>query len=100
MSEELPELTRRLGKFEISSELIRSNPEAILKAFLSECIVVRAELKYETMSFHYTAMSRHFEVCPVELVPPVYQIHFKEVNIGTEEEPIYETQFDHVERLP
>lgn len=100
MPEEPPELTRRIGKFEIRAELIRDNPETILKAFLSECIVVRAELKYETMSVHYTAMCRHFDVCPGECVPPRYRIHFQEVDIGTEDEPLYETQFDHVEKLP
>ena len=100
MPEELPELTRRLGKFQILNEWIRTDPEAILKAFLSECIVVRAELMYETMSVHYTAMCRHFDICEPHFVPPEYLILFKKVNIGTDEDPEYETPFDHVERLP
>ena len=84
----------------ISDEAIKIEPEAILKAFLSECIVVRCEHRYDTCALHYTAMCRHFEVCDPCLVPPKYSIHFKKVNIGTEEAPEYETQFDRVERLP
>lgn len=100
MPEESPEIINRIGRFEIPSEIIRKWPEAILKTFLSECIVVRCEMRYETMSLHYTAMCRHFDVWPNECVPPRYRIHLQEVDIGTEDEPKYETQFDHVERLP
>lgn len=100
MPEESKELNRCLGKFEIPIELIRQFPESILRTFLSDCIVVRCEMRYDTISLHYTAMCRHFDVCRAECVPPRYRIHFKAVDIGTEENPEYETQFDRVERLP
>jgi hypothetical protein len=93
------DLLQRRGKFEISLDVFRDEPEALLKAFLSDCLVVRCELRYDTNSFHYTALCRHFEVCPREYVAPRYNILFKRVNVGTEEKPEYETQLDHVERL-
>lgn len=51
---------RRIGRFEISTNLIDDEPHAVQEA-LRDMIIVRAEQMYDTMSIEYMAISDKFE---------------------------------------
>jgi hypothetical protein len=58
-----------LGKFRISRELIQKSPEAAL-AVLEGCLVVRAELQWESDAIEYVALHPDFdELQPGEIAP-------------------------------
>ena len=67
-------MRRNLGKFLISMELIEDNPKFVQKV-MSECIPVRAEMRYDSHAIEYIAMSRFFDIVPQGQVVPEYMIH-------------------------
>lgn len=84
---------RRIGRFSISEIMVKEHPEDVLKV-LSQCLVVRCELKYDIMAFEYMALSPLFEETAFGLVAPDYTAHFERVNVASEgEEPIWGIQF-------
>ena len=60
---------------------------------MAECLVVRCELRYETMTFDYVAISPHFDEVPEWMQAPEYEALMESVNTGTDEEPKYEARF-------
>lgn len=84
-------LFRRLGRFQVSQELVKSHPVGVMKA-LAECLIVRCEMRYATMTFHYEAISPHFAECSEWCEPPEYEAIMETVNTGTDEEPVWEAR--------
>lgn len=84
-------LVRRLGRFRVSQELVKSHPDGVMKA-LAECLIVRCEMRYSTMTFDYEAISPHFAECPDWCEPPEYEAIMETVNMGTDEEPVWEAR--------
>ena len=85
-------LVRRLGSFRVSEELLRSHTAEVMKV-MAECVVIRCELRYETMTFEYVAISPHFEEVPEWQIPPQYEARMEVVKTGTDEEPKWESRF-------
>lgn len=54
------ELHSRVGKFSIKQQLVRDEPEKVMR-LMNNMIVIRCELLYHTLSFEYIAMSPSFE---------------------------------------
>lgn len=63
--------THRIGKFRVSTYLIRHEPASAL-AVLENCIVVRAENSYETDAIEYVALSADFDPVPLYSLAPSY----------------------------
>lgn len=64
-------LTRRIGRFSISEDMLRDNPDAVL-AVMAKCVILRCEHRYDTQSFDYAAMSYEFDEVDRFCVPPEY----------------------------
>ena len=95
---DLPQLVRRLGRFRVSEHLVKTRPEEVMKV-MAECLVVRCELRYETMTFDYVAISRHFEEVPDYQISPTYEALLERINTGTDEEPIWETRLQGFQKV-
>ena len=63
---------RRLGNFRIAEYLVCTDLEPVLQA-LAGCFVIRCELRYDTISFHYTAYHPDFEPVSPGIDPPSYE---------------------------
>lgn len=87
-----PRLVRRLGRFQVSEHFVKTHPEEVMKV-MAECLIVRCELRYETMTFDYVAISPHFKEIPEGSRVPEYVPRMESVRVGTDEEPEYETRF-------
>lgn len=85
-------LVRRLGSFRVSEELLKCHTAEVMKV-MAECVVIRCELRYETMTFEYVAISPHFEEVPEWKIPPQYEAQMEVVKTGTDEEPKWESRF-------
>ena len=68
-------LVRRLGRFNVSRMLLREQPEQ-LKPLFAEMIVVEAQIRWERDRVEYLAMSDRFELLPVAVSAPLYEITF------------------------
>ena len=68
-------VNRRLGTFKIDIRIIDTQPK-VVKQIMGECIIVRAEMRYETNSIHYTAISDWFDEIPEGSMPMNYVIQF------------------------
>ena len=90
-------LNRRRGRFRVTTELVREHPDELMRV-LVRCLVVRCEMDYATDSLEYTALSGYFDEVDDYLVTPEYECLLEHVNIGTEEEPKYETQLQQFRR--
>ena len=71
------EYTKRLGKFNVSLDLIEQCPE-VVKSVLSHMIVLKAETLYHTHTIEYVAMCDEFDVVPEGYVVPYYEIEINE----------------------
>lgn len=91
--------SRRIGRFKVSQEFIVGNLDAA-QAFMSECIVVRCEMAYETMTFNYVAISKHFDEVPDCCEAPEYNVVIERENTGTEEKPVWTDRFVRFEKCP
>ena len=85
-------LVRRLGRFRISEHAVKNHPEDVMK-IMGECLVIRCEMRYDTMTFDYAAISPRFDEVPEWQTPPEYEAMMERVNTGTDDEPKWETQF-------
>lgn len=89
----ITDTARRIGRFSISEHMVKSHPEDALKV-LSQCLVVRCELKWEMMAFEYMALSPLFEETPNHIEAPEYTAYLERVNVASDgEEPVWETRF-------
>lgn len=85
-------LVHRRGKFVISEVQLRRNATDFMKV-MAECVVVRCELKFDTMSFEYDAISPHFEIVPEWQSAPEYGVVMERVRVGTDDSEQFETRF-------
>ncbi|HNF23300.1 MAG TPA: hypothetical protein PLJ29_01750 [Leptospiraceae bacterium] len=63
----------RLGRFQIAITDDAMQPEGIMQ-LMAQCIVLRAEMLYESQSIHYTAHSEMFDVVSTGQIIPMYVI--------------------------
>ena len=63
----------RLGRFQIAITDNAVKPEEIMQ-LMAQCIVLRAEMLYESQSIHYTAHSGMFDIVPTGQIIPMYVI--------------------------
>lgn len=68
------ELCRRLGRFYITHDLLKQEPEAIREHVLAKMVIVRAELLWERNAIEYVAMSELFDLLPWYHTAPEYGI--------------------------
>jgi len=64
---------RRLGKFRISIKFIDDYPNTV-KDIMGHCIIVSAEMRWESDSIHYTAISDWFDEVDNGCMPYEYRI--------------------------
>ena len=67
--------SRHIGYFNISVDLIETNP-TLVKRIMGECIIVKAEFYYISDQIHYTAISNWFDELPLGHQPLEYAIKF------------------------
>lgn len=65
-------IERRVGRLQISHDLLFSNPKAVQKV-LSKVIVVRCESIFYKKCFEYVALSNRFDIIDEASEPPLYQ---------------------------
>ena len=65
-------ILKRHGKFRITTQLLRENPEAVQKVF-AKCIPVRAELMLQGY-VEYNAFSQYFDEIGDECEAPLYAV--------------------------
>lgn len=70
-------MDRRLGRFSISSRLIKTTPELALN-ILKDIIVVRAETMFHYDCVDYIGISRHFDVLEIGSMPPEYRANIED----------------------
>jgi hypothetical protein len=64
-------LARRLGRFCLSSDMVRFYPEQA-QQILMNCVVVRAEQRFDLDAIEYIAMCAQFAECAPDQRPPEY----------------------------
>jgi hypothetical protein len=67
------EVTKRLGKFYVTSYLLRENPDAMFE-IMKYMVVVRAEARFDTDTVDYIAYSPLFELKEEDQETPRYSI--------------------------
>lgn len=85
-------LIRRLGRFRVSEHAVKNHPEDVMQ-IMRECLVIRCEMRYDTMTFDYAAISPRFDEVPEWQTPPEYEAMMERVNTGTDDEPKWQTKF-------
>lgn len=67
-------MSRRIGKFEATRELISDDWDTpAVRLLMSMIVVVKCEFDYATQCFQYTAMSPHFDELPDHCEVPEYR---------------------------
>ena len=89
-------VSRRIGRFRIPQSMLEEYPDVMMLA-LSQCIVVRCELSYETMSFEYVAISPHFDEVLDWTRAPEYSVIVDTIMVGGSDK--VETRFKGFEKL-
>ena len=85
--------SQQLGKFFISEDLIRNNPEIVAEAFKDmQLVVVRAESQFIHRELEYAGISPKFEEIKKGMVVPTYFVNII-VNQAEGEDP----EYSHVE---
>ena len=79
--EEPPARFKPLGRFVVSSGLIRSNWQRVA-AILQGLLVVRAEYMYDREVIEYTAYCNDFEPVSLNSIPPFYRTTITEDDAG------------------
>ena len=64
---------QRLGWFELPQGFIKREPK-IARKIMGECIIVRAEARYDRKVIEYIALSDKFDETPVGILTPKYII--------------------------
>lgn len=64
-------MKRRIGKFQITREIIEQNPEAVQEVF-KLCIPVNIDYMFHTDSLEYTAISERFDEIEIGECAPYY----------------------------
>jgi len=65
---------RRIGIFTVDIFAIEDNDDAVLRTFMSNFIITRAEYRYDLQAFEYIAYSALFDVIDQGDIIPVYNI--------------------------
>lgn len=76
-------LLKRMGRFAISHDSIKSGVDGLLEIF-GKVIVLRAESIYHTQAIEYIAISPLFDVVEPELDPPSYKFIVTDAEIDGE----------------
>ncbi len=88
--------SQQLGKFFISEELIRNNPDIVAEAFKDmRLVVVRAESQFINRELQSAGISPHFKEIPRGMIIPSYLVHIFS-NEAEGEGP----EYSHVEVTP
>ena len=88
-------LTRRIGRFSISEDLLREHPDAVLEV-MAKCVTLRCEHHYATQSFEYEAMSYDFDEIDLSFMPPEYTAVVESVR---HDDGSYTTNFKGFQRI-
>jgi len=67
------DMKRKIGRFSISDELVKQNPEAVKKV-MGQCVIIKAEYIDHLRIYRYEAISDLFEEVPEGCMPPEYLI--------------------------
>lgn len=70
-------MDKRIGRFEMSRELIERDPETA-RAIMGRCIVVRCEMMYEHDTLEYVALSPDFDEVQQGMIAPEYDVIISE----------------------
>ena len=90
----MDDILRRLGNFTISRDMIEDNPKVVALAMCG-MIVVRAEMHWNDVAVHYTAMCEHFDEIEKGGVIPEYKAVVRLVKFKTDDgKPAYKTLID------
>jgi hypothetical protein len=65
------EIRNRRGRFRVSEEMMQDHYSKLLPLF-GQCIILRAEYRYDTRTFDYIAVSPSFDPVPPHLEAPEY----------------------------
>lgn len=95
---ETPEHCRRRGAFQIQAGLVETHPADVM-AILSRCLIVRCELRFDTRSFDYVALSPEFDEVPANIRTPRYEVVIKSVLEADSDPPQYVTNLVGFQRL-
>src|SRR4051812_46001832 len=75
-----PTQTQRIGRFNISPNLMRHDWRKLQK-FMREVVVVSAYYDYARNEISYTAISDLFELVPALMKAPFYTLEFKSIRV-------------------
>ena len=64
---------RRIGRFALSAELVKRDPETA-RRIMGRCIVVRCEMMFEYNTLEYVALSPDFDEIERGMMSPVYDV--------------------------
>jgi hypothetical protein len=70
---------KRVGKFNITAELIQDIPE-VAQLVQNKCFIIRCEHDWLTDAFEYTALSDDFDELPTGEAPPTYDWQIEETD--------------------
>ena len=74
---------RNIGRFRVSTELIREEPEKIAFVFAQlKIVTMRAEALWATNEIDYVAISERFAEIPASVEPPYYDIIIESDSVG------------------
>lgn len=77
---------RQLGRFSVTSDMVRTNPDAVASIFsLLGVVIVRAEQSFARQEIEYIGLSNQFEEVELGTIIPEYSI-----TIRSEEDEIVE----------
>lgn len=83
-------LSRRLGKFYVTNELLEDSAEMLLAQLSPHVFTVRCEAIWHTGFLEITAFSPHFDIVEQWENPPTYQAEFESVEVS---DGCYEERF-------
>lgn len=64
--------SRQLGRFTIDFPIVEDDP-VLVRTIMGQCVIVRAEMRYDLGAFEYHAISPQFAEVPPHCVPPEYR---------------------------
>jgi hypothetical protein len=72
---------RNIGRFDIVVSMIEDNPAAV-RAVMAQCIIVRAEMRWDRDLIRYDAVSEQFERVEPGRIAPEYTWKIEELDQG------------------
>ena len=83
-------LSRRLGKFYVTNELLEDSAEMLLAQLSPHIFTVRCEAIWHMGCLEITAFSPHFDIVEQWENPPTYQAEFEDFEVS---DGCYEERF-------